>query len=622
MTEWIAAMLIIPFAPQWVELNVLSGVGAEFASRIEFSARVKLQASPTDLVAEFDVSDATFFPSTSANQLFEGDSVELCLSGPGTGGIIQAVVDPGDTDGQNARLQVLDYREDAALKLREAPRASFTATRSAERYRVRVTLPWANVEVTPNAIASFGVRVSVNDAASGRKLRKLTYLGDDPAREFFVLPAARLGDDRVPEPAVAWAGYTDDLRELRGSVCAPASSAGELAAFKYGADELKGKLALEEGVAVARFTFKTPAIGQPVPALSASLADRPLLFAPIPNLNEQRRAMFTQRRSLLTVTPEVFLGEAFPAVTVDQRATLENAVGPVQLSLRYFDAEGQAVTTAVRPGRYGLVATLNAGPDLPRSEYRTLFRAPQATTLTDAVEAAMRFEDPPDNYAVRADRRYWHHVRQRLGTAVHYDTFVRVPAAYADRQDRKWPLIVFLHGSGTSDPVEARAGWQKNRTLDGPQASAHKDPAFPFVTASLLSFGGWSPPAVHEAIDEIVAKYRIDEDQIILCGFSMGAMGTWEVACDRPERFAALVPVGGRTGVLSRMASLRAVPVWVFNGGSDPVTTPEDARRAVAALEKAGGTVRYTEFPGLGHGESNLAWSKPELYEWLLKQHR
>jgi len=40
------------------------------------------------------------------------------------------------------------------------------------------------------------------------------------------------------------------------------------------------------------------------------------------------------------------------------------------------------------------------------------------------------------------------------------------------------------------------------------------------------------------------------------------------------------------------------------------------------ALKDAGGDPQYTEYPDLGHGIWNQAYGTPELYDWLLKQHR
>jgi predicted peptidase len=42
----------------------------------------------------------------------------------------------------------------------------------------------------------------------------------------------------------------------------------------------------------------------------------------------------------------------------------------------------------------------------------------------------------------------------------------------------------------------------------------------------------------------------------------------------------------------------------------------------VAAIQKNGGTVKFTLYPDAGHDSWTATYDNPELYEWLLTQHR
>ena len=42
----------------------------------------------------------------------------------------------------------------------------------------------------------------------------------------------------------------------------------------------------------------------------------------------------------------------------------------------------------------------------------------------------------------------------------------------------------------------------------------------------------------------------------------------------------------------------------------------------VAALKKAGGKPKYTEYPGVGHNSWDKAYRDPEFYKWLFGQKR
>ena len=243
-----------------------------------------------------------------------------------------------------------------------------------------------------------------------------------------------------------------------------------------------------------------------------------------------------------------------------------------------------------------------------------VFRRPSGDNLQgDAATIAARFEKTSVS-PVKVERDWWHRLLKKLGTPVKYEYFVRAPAGYDVDKAKRWPLLVFLHGSGGGNKMQ-------DVQTNGPQVPARQRKDFPFLVLSLRSPGGWYPPAVKDVLDEVAAKYRTDEKRTYLTGFSMGGMGTWEVLFDQPKRFAAASPVGGRRGHPERAAELKHVPIWVWNGAVDGTTTPADAKAAVEALKAVGGNVKYTEIPEAGHVDSHdFVFHGTELYDWLLAQ--
>ena len=69
------------------------------------------------------------------------------------------------------------------------------------------------------------------------------------------------------------------------------------------------------------------------------------------------------------------------------------------------------------------------------------------------------------------------------------------------------------------------------------------------------------------------------------------------------------------------MAAAR-LPVWNFCGDKDGENTVKFSREMHEALTKAGAEDRYTEYPGVGHNSWDRAYGTPELFTWMLKQHR
>jgi predicted peptidase len=102
---------------------------------------------------------------------------------------------------------------------------------------------------------------------------------------------------------------------------------------------------------------------------------------------------------------------------------------------------------------------------------------------------------------------------------------------------------------------------------------------------------------------------------------SMGGYGAWALIAEYPDLFAAAVPIcgGGDTAKATRMKN---VPVWAFHGELDRAVPVERSREMVAALRRAGGRVRYTEYKGADHVVWNLAFGEAELLPWVFAQRR
>jgi predicted peptidase len=100
----------------------------------------------------------------------------------------------------------------------------------------------------------------------------------------------------------------------------------------------------------------------------------------------------------------------------------------------------------------------------------------------------------------------------------------------------------------------------------------------------------------------------------------MGGYGSWRLAADHPERFAAVVPICGG-GNPSDAAKLKDLPIWAWHGLSDPAVPVKNSIDMVEAINKAGGSkVRLTTLEGVHHNSWQAAYASPDLYEWLDKQ--
>jgi predicted peptidase len=207
------------------------------------------------------------------------------------------------------------------------------------------------------------------------------------------------------------------------------------------------------------------------------------------------------------------------------------------------------------------------------------------------------------------------HFEARSPVAAKIDFLLFLPRAYKESNQR-WPLILFLHGSGESGTNVAKV------KAHGPPKIVESKPGFPFILVSPQCPGrGWDVKTLNALLDDVIGRYRVDTKRIYLTGLSMGGFGTWSLAAAHPERFAAIVPIcgGGKPADAPKLAGL---PIWVFHGAKDPTVPVARSREMVAAIKTAGGNVKYTEYPEAKHDCWTETYNNPELYEWLLAQKR
>lgn len=192
-----------------------------------------------------------------------------------------------------------------------------------------------------------------------------------------------------------------------------------------------------------------------------------------------------------------------------------------------------------------------------------------------------------------------------------YPYLVFLPEGYA-AGDRKWPLILHLHGSGErGHDLRAVRTTSLPRLLD----KGRKVPAI-VVSPQCPPGETWSGDAIVALADALARRFAIDQRRLYATGYSMGGYATWEVGWTFPGRFAAIVPIcgGGPAAWGPRLASL---PTWAFHGARDDAVPPDETIKLVEAMRQAGGTPRLTIYDNLGHGIWDQVYATNELYEWL-----
>jgi len=212
----------------------------------------------------------------------------------------------------------------------------------------------------------------------------------------------------------------------------------------------------------------------------------------------------------------------------------------------------------------------------------------------------------------------------QIQKAVRMGYLLFLPREYGQDPDRRWPLILSLHGAGErgDDPELV--------SIHGIPRLAKDRPDWPFIALSpqCPADATWMTEldALVAVLDAVVAGHAVDPDRLYLTGFSMGGYGTWSLATLYPHRFAAIAPICGGgdwlCGFPERVCALRHLPVWAFHGARDPLVPLSESVTMVDALRACGGNVRLTVYPDAEHDSWTETYNNPALYAWFLSHAR
>lgn len=191
---------------------------------------------------------------------------------------------------------------------------------------------------------------------------------------------------------------------------------------------------------------------------------------------------------------------------------------------------------------------------------------------------------------------------------------IREPKVILDKN----PLLLLLHGYGSNEAdlfsfapelpeeyyiISARAPYDlqygsyawyainfdadQNKFSDNNQARISRD-------------------VIADFIDELIANYPIDANDVNLIGFSQGSILSYAVALSYPEKINKVVAMSGYLN-LEIVAEdylkndLSKLKIFASHGTVDQVIPVDWARKTPAILEKLGIAITYKEYP-VGHG--------------------
>ncbi|MEO9965925.1 MAG: prolyl oligopeptidase family serine peptidase [Reichenbachiella sp.] len=253
---------------------------------------------------------------------------------------------------------------------------------------------------------------------------------------------------------------------------------------------------------------------------------------------------------------------------------------------------------------------------------------------------------------------------------------IYLPKGYSDQPNRKWPVILFLHGNGERGDGTSELdfvmvhgplyeAWIQKRELPfiiiGPQLpmfgrDAYSDylsdrtidqlprqlttgtpdreekwgselPMNGSAAESNYPFQDLGPPMGWEQLeddllnmmDHVHQNYQSDKKRVYLTGLSYGGFGTWYMGSKYPDLFAAINPVvgWGHTDLMKSLAESK-MPIWCFAGGRDQAVPVKYFYPGLNELERLGHKVRFTIESDMGHDTWKRVYEGEDIYNWFL----
>ncbi len=107
-------------------------------------------------------------------------------------------------------------------------------------------------------------------------------------------------------------------------------------------------------------------------------------------------------------------------------------------------------------------------------------------------------------------------------------------------------------------------------------------------------------------IDELVANYPINSNNVTLIGFSQGSILSYAVALSYPEKVQRLVAMSGYLNTEIAVDDFNnndfsSLKIFASHGTDDQVIPVEWARKSIPIIENLGISLVYKEYP-VGHG--------------------
>ena len=154
------------------------------------------------------------------------------------------------------------------------------------------------------------------------------------------------------------------------------------------------------------------------------------------------------------------------------------------------------------------------------------------------------------------------------------------------------PLVLVLHYAGQPTPYYGRP------LLEYLMLPAFEQTKAIFVAPTSVG-GDWKQAnnlaVVFELIDMLEEQFETDKTRRVVAGYSMGAIGTWHLACERPDYFSAAIPIAGFPQRLPQCKT----PIYTVVSDSDEIFSFQNFEQNLQAPHEL--DLQFGVVKGVGH---------------------
>lgn len=254
--------------------------------------------------------------------------------------------------------------------------------------------------------------------------------------------------------------------------------------------------------------------------------------------------------------------------------------------------------------------------------------AEASRAVESVVQSGISFEDAVAR--LKAGRAYSANVPRGVvrlshkvgGTEFFYD--LNVPESYdpSRRYQVRFQLHGGVHGRDTNQPRGGGA--------IGALAGAEQIYVIPYSWTEAPWWGDAQLDNLRGILDRLKRTYNVDENHVALAGVSDGGTAAYYFAMRDTTPYASFLPLNGYLNVLRNPSvgganvlfpnNIRNKPLFVVNGGQDPLYPAEIVEPSLERLKEGGVTIEYHPQPTAGH---NTRWwpEVKDLFETFVREH-